>query len=271
MSTAAAQPATGKALPLASFLGKLAPVNPVEKLAETLAPAVEAKAETKVDPKPVEPVEAKATPKGDEKPKDEQAEKRLKDTQSWGNEEHKARLAAEQRERDLKTRLERIEQKLDGTYEEPRTPSPEQLTFDAEMKGKIKASHRAAVRKHGEEYVVNTVWKDDSPYMKLQAANPLVAQRVMASDDPVQEALDVLQEEADAKKYGRTSEEMRKKIEEELRPQITKEVTDGFKTKPGPSVNTLGNVRGESDRAAQQASIGGFSLGKVFPHGRIRT
>jgi hypothetical protein len=276
--------------PLGSFLGKLTPKpaeKPVEKVVEANDVVKEPVTETKVEEKaitagtttiePVKKAEAGEHLKGsdvkpEEKPKDEKTEKRLKDAQTWGNEEHKARLDAERKNADLQAQLVRIEQKLDGTYVETTAPSPEQVAYDAEMRGKLRASHRAAAKKHGEEYVMQTVWNPDSPYMKLQAANPHIGQRVLASDDPVQEALDVLQEEEDARKYGRTSEEWKKSIEAELMPQLEKKIIEGLKTKPGPATNTLGNVRGEAERTSQKADAPmRLELGKVFPHGASRT
>jgi hypothetical protein len=117
--------------PLGSFLTKLTPA-PVEKVVEKV---VEGKTEVTEAPiaaaltnatvvAPPESLAAKDTAKvartldekSDGKPKEDVVDKRLKDTQKWGNEEHKARLAAEQKALDLQARLERIEKKLDGTY-----------------------------------------------------------------------------------------------------------------------------------------------------------
>lgn len=281
------------AVPLGSFLGKLAP-KPAEK-------AVEVKTEVKDEPTKTVPTDTKETDgakaigtqaadatvadrntetglKTEDKPKDDKTEKRLKDAQTWGNEEHKARLKAEREANDLKAQLKRIEenqkvlgQKLDGTYVEQPDPTPEQVAYDAEMRGKLRASHRAAVRKHGEAKVMELVWNPNSPYQQLAEANPLMAQRVLASDDPVQEAIEALQAEEDAKKYGRTSEEWKRSIEEELRPQLEKTILDGLKTKAGPATNTLGNVRGEAERTSQKEAPTHLDLRRVFPWGASRT
>jgi hypothetical protein len=279
MSTATAE--KKPAAPMASLLAKIAPSKEkADESGKTEKPAVStdnvAAVADKAEPVPAN-ADAKAegdsgkAPQAVETEDKAQLEKRLKDTQSWANEEHKRALRAEREKKELQERLDRIEKKIDGTYEEPKAPSTEQLTYDAEMRGKIRASHRAAVRKHGEEFVMNRVWLPDSPYQKLQDANPLVTQRVMASDDPVQEALDILQEEEDAKKYGRTSEEMKRKIEEELKPKITQEILAGLKSKPGLAVATLGNARGEADRTSMKADVPAkLDLAKVFPHGASR-
>jgi len=283
MSTATVEKDKAKA-PLGSFINKLQPAKEekadepgttgkpavaTHPVAGTVEKAESQAAETKPDASKEAAPERKDGKAAQEQ---DQLEKRLKDTQTWANEEHKRALKAEREAKALQERLDRIEKKIDGTYEPPATPSTEQLAYDAEMRGKIRASHRAAVRKHGEDFVMNNVWLPESPYMKLQTANPRIAERVMASDDPVQEALDVLAEEEDAKKYGRTSEEWKKAMEAELKPKITQEVLASLKTKPGPATNTLGNVRGEAERTSQKSDVPGrLDLKAVFPHGAART
>ena len=272
MSTGTAEKAPSS---LGSFLGKLTPV-PADKPAEV-------KAEVKETPKVDEVIvkvkdEIKEPAKVEAKPveKDEaitiaNAEKRVKDTQKWGNEERQARLVAEQKAQALEAQLRRIEQKLDGTYQEPTAPSVEQASADADTKGRIRASHRAAVRQYGEEFVMSTVWATDSPYQELQSKSPALRARVMEADDPVLEAIAVVKEQQDAQKYGRTPEEMRQKIEAELAPKLKQEILEGLKTKPGPATNTLGNVRGGTDRTEQKNEAPDrLDFRKVFPWGASR-
>ena len=273
------------AAPLASFLNKIAP-KPAEKAAETKpeakeepkdkaevsppeggkAPEEAKKDEKKADEKIVEKVEAKA----EEKPKDDVTEKRLKDTQKWGNEEHKARLEAERRAALFEAQLKRIEAKLDGTYEEPTAPSTEHIAADADTKGRIRASHKAAVRQYGEAFVMETVWNPNSPYQELDK-DPRIRARVMEADDPVLEAIAVVKEHQDGLKYGRTPEEIRKKIREEEAPKLKQEILEGLKTKPGTATNTLGNVRGGTERTSQKDEVPArLDFRKVFPHGASR-
>ncbi len=281
--------------PLGSFIGKLTP-KPVEKPVteekkgetdaangERTATTVQtpeaqsgsgATVTTDADADVVQKDAAKSGKSSDvdavEKPKDEKTEKRLKDTQAWGNEEHKARLAAEQRAADLAAQLKRIEQKLDGTYEEPTHPSTEQVATDADTKGRIRASHNAAVRQYGKAFVMETVWNPDSPYQELQQ-DPRIRARVMEAEDPVLEAIAVVKEHRDGQKYGRTPEEIRKKMEEELAPKLKQEILEGLKTKPGPATNTLGSVRGGTERTEQKNDAPTrLSLASVFPWGASR-
>jgi hypothetical protein len=276
MSTATKEPPA--TVPLGSFITKLTPKaveKPVDKPVDVVADAPKAAAvvETKPEEKKTE-VQKEAPPtelKPEEKPKDDVVEKRLKDTQRSWHEEHKARLDAERREAELQSRLERIEKKLDGTYEEPALPTSDQVATDADTKGRIRASHHAAVRQYGEQFVMETVWNQDSPYMVLQSKSPRLRERVMQADDPVLEAIAVVKEHQDGEKYGRTPEEIRKKMEAELAPKLKQEILEGLKTKPGPATNTLGNVRGGSERAEQKSDAPArLDFRAVFPWGASR-
>lgn len=264
------------ASPLSSFLKKIE-VKPEAKA----EPVVELKAEVKDDA--AQPLVQTETAPAKEAVKDEPAldakaddkpdktEKRLKDAQTWGNEEHKARLTAEREAHELKARLERIEAKLDGTYQEPDLPSTEQVAANADTTGRIRASHKAAVRQYGLNFVMETVWNKDSPYQELQARDPRIRDRVMNADDPVLEAIDAVNEYKDGEKYGHTPKEIRERMEAELAPKLKQEILAGLKAKPGPSVNTLGNMRGGSERTEQKnGSPAKLDFRQVFPWGASR-
>lgn len=275
------------ASPLGSFIAKMAP-KPVEKAVETVETKVTPvevkdepsttdtgaeKATTRPAPQTVETEATKMAPvKTEAKPEKDVLDKRLKDTQKWGNEEHKARLDAERKAVELEAQLKRIEAKLDGTYQEPTAPSNEQVAADADATGRIKASHRAAIRQYGEAFVMETVWNADSPYQALQAKSPRIRARVMEADDPVLEAIAVVKEHQDGEKWGRTPEEIRKNIEAELAPKLKQEILEGLKTKPGPATNTLGNVRGGTERTEQKNDAPTrLDFRQVFPWGASRT
>lgn len=267
------------ASPLGSFLQKIE-----AKPAPKAEPAMESKAEVKDDAtttaEPLVPTETapakeavKVEPaldaKADDKP--DKTEKRLKDAQTWGNEEHKARLAAEHELRDLQATVTRLEQKFDGTYQEPDLPSTEQVVANADVTGRIRASHKAAVRQYGLNFVMETVWNKDSPYQELQARDPRIRDRVMSAEDPVLEAIDAVNEHRDGEKYGHTPKEIREKLEAELAPKLKQEILEGLKTKPGPSVNTLGNMRGGTERTEQKnGSAAKLDFRQVFPWGASR-
>ena len=119
---------------------------------------------------------------------------------------------------------------------------------------------------------MQTVWATDSPYQELQAKSPRIKARVMEADDPVLEAIAVVKEQQDGEKYGRTPEEIRQKLEAELAPKLKQDILDGLKTKPGPATNTLGNVRGGTERAEQKSDAPTrLDFRQVFPWGASRT
>lgn len=293
MSAATAEkPKEAPASPLGSFITKLTP-KPVEKADEKPAEAkaaeksVEAKdATAKSDAGGIDATAPKAQPdvakeaeagktaalKTDEKPEKDILDKRLKDTQKWGNEEHKARLDAERKAAELEAQLKRIEAKLDGTYEEPKAPSADEAKAAGDAFGRIRASHAAAIELHGEEFVNKTVWNLDSPYQQIQARSPRLKARVMEAEAPVLEAIKVVKEEEAKKLYGDSPEEMRKKIREEELPKLKQEILEGLKTKPGPATNTLGNVRGGTERTEQKNEAPTrLDFRQVFPWGASRT
>lgn len=263
---------------LGSFIKKIE-----AKPATKVGPVVEQKKVEEVNDaatSTVEPIESVAAAPAKEAAKvdavaevksDDKTEKRLKDAQTWGNEEHKARLAAENELRSLKATVTRLEQKFDGTYEEPALPSTEQVVANAESKGRIIASHKAAVRQYGLNFVMETVWNADSPYQKLAKRDPRIEADVLAAEDPVLAAIDAVKADQDGEKYGRTPEEIRKRMEAELAPKLKQEILEGLKTKPGPATNTLGNVRGGSERTEQKnGTPAKLDFRQVFPWGASR-
>jgi hypothetical protein len=264
------------ASPLSSFLKKIE-VKPAAKAEPTVESNVEVKDDAAQPLVQTEAAPAKEAvkdepaldAKADDKP--DKTEKRLKDAQTWGNEEHKARLTAEREAHELKAQIARIEAKLDGTYQEPDLPSTEQVAANADTTGRIRASHKAAVRQYGLNFVMETVWNKDSPYQELQARDPRIRDRVMNADDPVLEAIDAVNEYKDGEKYGHTPKEIRERMEAELAPKLKQEILAGLKAKPGPSVNTLGNMRGGSERTEQKnGSPAKLDFRQVFPWGASR-
>ena len=226
----------------------------------------------------------KEEPKPEEKPKEEAKteaqkedwEKRYKDTQKHvekvglENKQLKSSVETLKAEKQAQAdQLKRIEAKLDGTYDPAKevstTPSPEQQTRHAEIMGRLKASHAAAVEKYGEEEVKSRVFAEGAPYQELEKERPWVSARVMGADSPVLEALQVLAEEEFFKTYGRDPKQIREKVEAELLPKVRKELLAELKNKPGQPVQGLGDVRtgGEGKPAEKPADV---DFSKIFPN-----
>jgi hypothetical protein len=183
-------------------------------------------------------------------------EDQLRNTRNYSNEVNK-------QNRTLQRRLERMEKKIDGTYdpeEEKRLDAEEQKqaeqqggsvedeVFIAELKGTTKASLAMAYEKLGKEKVDAEIAEFD----RLFKNNPLMMHRVTTSRRPIQEALKVLTEYRTAQKYGTGDlEELIQKVREEakaeLRPQLIEEVTKEIMSKldlKNKETTGIRNVRG---------------------------
>ena len=170
---------------------------------------------------------------------------------------------------DLGKRSERIESKLDGTYnpveELKNAPSPEQQARHAEIMGRLKASYAAATDKYGKDEVDSKVFAENAPYQELEKQHPWTSARVMGADSPVLEALQVLAEEDFFKTYGRDPKQIREKVKAEVLPELRKELLTELKNKPGHQVQGLGDVRtGSEGKPAEKPAEVDFT--KLFPN-----
>ena len=244
--------------------------KPIEEALLKTAPNGDKPAETK-------PEEKKVTKTVEEwQAEAETNDKRYKDSQKFiettriENKQLKASVETLKAEKQAQAdQLKRIEAKLDGTYDPSKevsnTPSPEQQTRHAEIMGRLKASHAAAVEKYGEEDVKHRVFAEGAPYQELEQQRPWVSARVMGADSPVLEALQVLAEEEFFKTYGRDPKQIREKVRAELLPEVKKELLAELKNKPGQPVQGLGDVRtgGEGKPAEKPADV---DFSKIFPN-----
>src|SRR5574341_1365835 len=158
--------------------------------------------------------------------------KRHADTAAWANRVHQQNL-------DFAKQLDVINKKLDGTYD-PETddtpaPSVDEIAEHATMEGKVAASVAAARDQFGRDkdgtwIIDKLVFSDNSPYARLEAANPAIAARVLASDAPALEAMQGVREHIFFEKYGRDPDTIisaiRKEVTESLRESIRQEELD---------------------------------------------
>ena len=206
---------------------------------------------------------------GEEKPSsdyesdDNPYKKRYHDTSVWANKINQENLG-------LKADVKRIEQKLDGTYdEEANEPSPEQLEQQANLQGRINASLRMAKDKHGDAYIAENIDNPDSDYQKMRQQNPLIDMRVQASETPYLEAVKILEEEKFFSEHGRTPEKIfesiSKEIESGLREKITKEFQDKLKEKRSfPRIQVISEVR--CLKEGDEPKFKPEPLGEIFQH-----
>lgn len=252
----------------------------------------EAKPEGEKPPEPAKEEQPKtSTWDSDENPYRRQAgeaaerlstvEQQLINTRNWAT-------AVNQRNKLQERQLQRMEKKIDGSYdpeedrrleaEEQRLAetggvSPEQAAAEAELKGATAASLHMAYEQQGKEKTNAEIREFDQLFQR----NPVIMQRVVTSRRPIQEAMKVLGEFRTAQKYG-TSDmmELIGKVKEEaiaeatpaLVEKITKEIMGKLSLKDKETTG-IRSVRGTGRESVAETLDGGDeddSLGKLFPN-----
>jgi hypothetical protein len=149
--------------------------------------------------------------------------------------------------------------KLDGTYEEPQGPTPEQVQARAEFVGRERASLEVARQRYGEEKVYERIYANDSPFVQLSESQPWVNARVAMSPQPALEAWNILEEHAFKTKYGNDPSEWKAKILAESRPLIIEEFKKTLHVPPtgapAPSVTQARGDGGPSQRPKTLAEL----------------
>ena len=106
-----------------------------------------------------------------------------------------------------------------------------------------------AEERYGLEVVQSKIYAEDSPYQQLIREHPWQHHRVMASDNPVLEAFQVLDEAEVLNTFGRSSTAVLENVGKALKEQHWKEWTAQAKLtpadSPGKPVATLGDARGD--------------------------
>lgn len=226
---------------IAGFLSRTAAPEGSEET--TQEPSQEAKAEEKPPVEESEPTEEKPQaaetkaeeeakpaeePKAEEKPAvnwdadDNPYKKRYVDTHSWAN-------ALNQQNQRILRELDTIRKKqLDPDYEPPADPQPsaEQLQAQADARGRVLASEKAARAQFGEEFVEREI----AEFNRLYGQNSQAQMMVMANEAPVYAALDIMKRYRFEQKWGNDVDKIEQNIiaahEKTLTEKIRKEVTD---------------------------------------------
>jgi len=223
------------------------------KKPEETEPKIESVKEPVIDAakepvKVAEPTAAPIKPTVDWNSADNPYLKQYRDTASYAT-------RVNQQNKDLARQMEIINKKLDGTYDpeqdKPLEPSSDELVAQAEIKGKVSASQAVAEERYGAEAVQKLILDEHSPYARLEASDPTIGPRVMASNAPILEAMAVLNEHVFFSKYGRDPEGIKKAItkevldveREKIRAEVTKDVMARIAQKNDQVVG-LGDVRG---------------------------
>ncbi len=153
--------------------------------------------------------------------------------------------------------------KIDGTYQEPAKPTPEQIRDQAEFLGREKASRVEAERVHGATVVKEQIYDPGSAYEVLVKAKPWLQARVMRHPQPTVEAMRVLAEESFIAKYGDDPTQWASKLEAELKPKLLDEFKQQAQLPPiGKEPPTVSETRGSGGGSTKERSMVDIFYGK---------
>ena len=260
-----------------------------EEKANAIPPASPvAVADIPAEATPAEPKskdEVKPTPLEKKEP-DELAKlhKQLKDTRDGYSEERKTNKALASKIEGLNHAIAMLTKKIDGTYDEakdaPRVLTAQEIETEAETRATVRTSHFAAVEylmardklteTEADAKVKELVWSDEAPFRAFDTDRAVQA-RVLGAKVPIIEALKVVQEAEDKKKYGDSPQAMREALKKELTEQIETKVREKLlkelkgKGVPMETFQGLGGVQSVSPERAPQAEAR-VTLESLFPN-----
>ena len=183
---------------------------------EPVAPA----AEVKPDP----PKEAET-----EKAKDEEGHRQA--ARRLGKQVHELQAQMTALAEENKT----LKAKIDGTYEEPHGPTPEEVHARAVFEGRELASRELAEQKYGADKVQARIYEPGCELHQLLKAQPWHEQRIARSPQPTLEAWKLLEEQNFRETYGDDPSQWAAKILAEAKPALLEELR---KTISAPVVGT---------------------------------
>jgi chromosome segregation ATPase len=171
--------------------------------------------------------------------------------------------------RDLETTMAQLAEenkvlkaRLDGTYEEPQGPTPEQIQARAMFEGREIASRELASQRYGEEKVHERIYSKDSELNQLRGAHPWIDARIATSQQPTLEAWNILEEHAFKSKYGNDPSEWKAKILAELKPVIIEEFKKTLHASPtGAPAPSVTQARGDGGPSQQPKTLAQLMYG----------
>lgn len=255
--------------------GMAAPIDLVKELYGT--PAA-----TPAEPQPEQPItsapnaenSAASAPKEPEAPAAEvkvEAPKGAEPEKVVNHEENHQKAARRlgKQVRELETKMDAIAEenrtlkaKLDGTYEEPQGPTPEQIHARAMFEGRELASRELANQKYGEERVHERIYAKDSELQQLLSTEPWAQHRIAVSQQPTLEAWHILEEHSFKQKYGSDPSEWKAKILAESRPLIIEEFKKTLHAPPtGAPAPSVTQARGDGGPSQQPKTLAQLMYG----------
>jgi myosin heavy subunit len=258
-----------------------------EEKADAIPPVTPAQvAEVQKEAKPDEAKKAEEKPESlaDLKEEAKNLKKQLKDVRDGYSQERKTNKESLVQINELKQAIGILTKKIDGTYDEqkdaPRVLTNQEIETEAETRATVRTSHFAAVEylmardklteAEADAKVKELVWGDEAPFRAFDHDRAVQA-RVLGSKVPIIEALKVVQEAEDKKKYGDSPAAMREALKKELTEQIETKVRDKLlkelkgKGVPLEELKGLGGVQSVSPDRAPQAEPR-VTLESLFPN-----
>lgn len=198
------------------------------------------------------------------------AEAKKAEEKAKAEESHRAaarKLGGEVKE--LKTQLAQVlednrilKARLEGTYEEPQQPTPEQIAERAKFEGRELASRELAYEKYGQDKVDERIYADQSEYKGLISQEPWYHVRVANSPHPTLEAWTVLEEHAFKETYGTDPTQWAAKIIAEAKPAIVEEFKKTLHVTPtGQPAPSVTQARGDGGPTARPKTLAELMYG----------
>lgn len=204
---------------------------------ETVAPAAEVK--------PDAPKEAET-----EKAKDEEGHRQA--ARRLGKQVHELQAQMDSLAEENKI----LKAKIDGTYEEPQGPTPEDLQARAIFEGREIASRELAEKRYGKDKVEERIYAPGSELRQLLKEQPWQEQRVARSLQPTLECWNILEEQSFRAQYGNDPSQWTAKIIEAVKPTLLEELK---KTLHAPVVGTVAptvtQARGSGGPAKRERTL----------------
>jgi hypothetical protein len=278
--------AEGTGLGLEEFLdgkshGEEAPVEKTEEQAPSETPVEEKTEDTKTEVSPegeqpeIVKQESDAPEKSDVKTEEKKEEvtpeapktdweaddntykKRFRDTSAWANKVNQENRQLKQAQADMQKQFDVLNKKIDGTYDPEKDaitgPTPEQIAEQSVTAGKTVASRHAAYEALGQEKVDGEL----KEFHALFNEDELVQSRVIRSDSPIFEALQVMKEHRFISKYGRDPEQIRSKMREEILAEEEPKIREKVRTE------LLANIDKKEKTPSPISSVRGSGLSKT--------
>lgn len=149
-----------------------------------------------------------------------------------------------------------LKAKIDGTYEEPQGPTPEEIRARAEFEGRELASRELAAQKYGADKVEDRIYAPGSELRQLLQEQPWQQARIARSHQPTLEAWNILEEQTFRAKYGNDPSQWAAKIIDEVKPTLVEELRKTMSAQvvgtPAPSVT---QARGSGGPAKRERTL----------------